>query len=307
VLDLTTGAERVNSPVIIKAPVKAIPFDPLYENQRSALLLSGGNVYVAFDSFDDTDPFHGWLFAYNAANLQTVPAFFITTPNGSRGGIGESGAGPSSDESGDVFVVTSDGTPFDPSSGGDYPETLFRLGVNATPPSFAVGDYFTPWDLSLLNLPQNHFGSTGVLLLPDSAASPVLLAIAGNELGNLYLLNRNSLGGFNGPNGPDKVVQTLTLGGSIFATPAYWTANGTVYLAAAGDNLRALPLSSGMLNSPLCSPPGFCSTDTLPSFGASPAISSNGSTAGIVWALDTSGYVTSSAGGLAPLRRDESC
>jgi hypothetical protein len=49
-----------------------------------------------------------------------------------------------------------------------------------------------------------------------------------------------------------------------------------------------------MLNSPLCSPPGFCSTDTLPSFGASPAISSNGSTAGIVWALDTSGYVTSS-------------
>jgi len=89
-------------------------------------------------------------------------------------------------------------------------------------------------------------------------------------------------------------VQTLSLGASIFGTPAYWAANNTVYLAAAGDNLRALPLSSGILSSPLCSQPSFCSADTFPFFGASPVISSNGSTAGIVWALDTSGYVTSS-------------
>jgi hypothetical protein len=89
-------------------------------------------------------------------------------------------------------------------------------------------------------------------------------------------------------------LQTLSLISPIFGTPAYWAGNNTIYVASTGDNLRAFPLSSGILNSPLCPQPSFCSTDTFPFFGSSPVISSNGSTAGIVWGLDTSGYVTSS-------------
>jgi len=303
-LDLTTGwvgglvgSEKFGGPAIVQAVPGA--FDSLTENQRSALLLAGGNVYVALDSYGDTDPFHGWLFAYDAADLAKGPAAtFNSTPNGSHGGIGESGAAPSSDVtpssnvSGNVFVVTSDGTPFDPNAGGDYPETLLKLQINTAATGFTVASSFTPWNEATLNFSQKYFGSTGVLLL-DSTASAVPLAIAGSEAGSLYVVNRNSLGGFT-LGGPDKVVQTLSLGASIFGTPAYWAANNTVYLAAAGDNLRALPLSSGILSSPLCSQPSFCSADTFPFFGASPVISSNGSTAGIVWALDTSGYVTSS-------------
>jgi hypothetical protein len=296
-LDLTTGAEKFGGPATIQAAVNAgtLTFDSmsLTENQRSALLLTAGNVYVAFDSYSDTDPFHGWLFAYNAADLRTAPAVFISTPNGSHGGIGESGAAPSADANGNVFAATSDGT-FDANSGGsDYAETLLKLQTNGATASFTVADSFTPSNQSFLNFTHQYFGSTGVLLLPDSAGGAVPLAIVGSEAGSLYVVNRNSLGGFT-LGGPDKVVQTLSLGASIFGTPAYWAANNTVYVAAAGDNLRALPLSSGMLSSPLCSPPSFCSADTFPFFGASPVISSNGSTAGIVWALDTSGYVTSS-------------
>ncbi len=313
-LDLTTGwvggiagAEKFRGPAIIKATVSGtgdgslageISFDPLKENQRSALLLAGGKIYVAFDSYADTDPFHGWLFAFNAGDLKTPPAAFLSTPNGSNGGIGESGAAPSSDATGNIFVVTSDGKPFDPTSGGDYPETLLKLQINSTSSAFTIADTFTPGNEANLNFTQKYFGSTGVLLLPDSVGSAVPLAIAGNEAGNLYLLDRDHLGAFT-LGGPDSVVQTLCFGASLTGTPAYWDSNNTptVYVAASDDNLKAFPLAAGTFSSPSCSSgsavPTSHSADTFPLFGASAVISSNGPAGGIIWALDTSGYATS--------------
>lgn len=299
-LDLTTGSEKFGGPAVIQAVVTGngdgtisgmISFlsMSLTENQRSALLLTGGNVYVAFDSYSDTDPFHGWLFVFNAADLQTAPEVFISTPNGSRGGIGESGAAPSSDSNGNVFVVTSDGKTSIPNTGVDYPDTFLKLQVKTTPASVTVIDSFSRANETSLEFQQKYFGSTGALLLPDSAGSTAHphLAMAGDEAANLYLLDRDNLAA----TGP---LQTISLSGPIFATAAYWAGNNTVYVAAAGDNLKALPLSSGVLGSALCSQASLCSTDAFPFFGASPVISSNGSTAGIVWVLDTSGYVTSS-------------
>jgi uncharacterized protein YjdB len=314
-LDLATGAEKLGGPATIQATVSGtgdgsgkISFDSLTENQRSALLLAAGNVYVAFDSYGDTDPFHGWLLAYDASDLaKGAVAVFNSTPNGSHGGIGENGAAPSSDASGNVFVVTSDGT-FD--SFSDYAETLLKLQINT---GFTIAnpsaDTFTPADEFSLNSTQRYFGSTGVLLLPDSLGSAVPLAIAGSEAGSLYLLNRNNLGGFT-PGGPDNVVQTLCLTAngasgvpaSILGTPAYWAATNTVYLAADFDNLKAFPLASGKFSLPTCpaaAVPSSHSNDTFALFGASPAISSNGSTGGIIWALDTSGYA-GSAGTSSP-------
>jgi hypothetical protein len=304
-LDLTTGwvagvvgAEKLGGPATIQASVKGggqgsfqdeVSFDPLKENQRSALLLAGGNVYIAFDSYGDADPFHGWLFAYHAADLQAAPAVFNSTPNGSRGGIGESGAAPSSDTNGNIFVATSDGT-FDGAASSDYAETLLKIHANTASSAFTIADTFTPSNEAILNLTRNYFGSTGVLVLPDSAGSVLHpnLAIAGGQAGTLYLLDRNNLGGFT-PGGPDRVVQTVPLSSPIFGTAAYWTGNNTVYVAAAGDNLRAFALTSGTLGSSSCSPTTLCSSDTFPLFGASPVISSNGSVDGIVWAVDTSG------------------
>lgn len=300
-LDLTTGwvggvvgAEKYGAPSLVQVP-SGNAFDSLTENQRSALLLAGSRIYVAFDSYGDTDPFHGWLFAYDAANLQTAPAVFNTTPNGSHGGIGQSGAAPSVDSSGNVFVATFDGT-FDANSGGnDYAETLLKLQINAA--SFSVADSFTPWNQKLLQS-TGPFGSTGVMLVPSSAGGAVPLAIAGSEAGSLYLLDRNNLGGFT-PGGPDNVVQTLCLGASLTGTPAYWVSNNTptIYVAPTGDSLKAFPLANGTFGSPSCSSgtaiPASNSADTFPFFGASPVVSSNGSTSGIVWALDTSGYAIS--------------
>jgi hypothetical protein len=247
--------------------------------------------YVAFDSYDHTSPVHGWLFAYNASDLspsQEPVAVFNSTPNGSDGGIGESGAAPSSDSNGNVFVTTSQGT-FDAITGGDdYAESLLRLQTNSNA-SFAVGDRFTP------NAPGFELlGTNGVLLLPPQAGSPLhpSLAITGTNAGTLYLFDRSDLA--------SGALQTICLGGPIIGTPAYWlnpiTNEPTIYVAAADGTLQAFPLSNGSFSSALCSSPATPSSqsaDFFMTYGASPVISSNGSSNGIVWALDTNGSLAS--------------
>jgi hypothetical protein len=65
-LDVTTGKDRTGSPVRIQASVAGhgydnvngvISFNPRTENQRPALLLANGSVYIAWASFGDTDPY----------------------------------------------------------------------------------------------------------------------------------------------------------------------------------------------------------------------------------------------------------
>src|SRR6185437_6784671 len=69
-LDIRTGRERPNSPVIITATYPGtgagskngvIAFDPLKQNQRTALVLVKGVVYITWSSFCDLGPYHGWI------------------------------------------------------------------------------------------------------------------------------------------------------------------------------------------------------------------------------------------------------
>src|ERR1044071_6585387 len=94
-LDLTTGTEKPNSPVIVDGIVPGTGagsvggfqhFDQKKHIQRPALLLANGIVYVSFCSYCDLDIYHGWIMGYNAVTLQQAAAF-NTTPNAQRGGI----------------------------------------------------------------------------------------------------------------------------------------------------------------------------------------------------------------------------
>ena len=59
-----------------------VTFNPAQELQRPALTLAGGMLYVAYGSYADTDPYHGWIFGYNATNLTLQTNYiFNTTPN----------------------------------------------------------------------------------------------------------------------------------------------------------------------------------------------------------------------------------
>ena len=79
-LDITTGAEKFGGPMVIQASVPGVgagndgngnvPFNALRENQRPALLLSNGVVYIGFASHEDVPPYHGWVLGYDAHTLQ---------------------------------------------------------------------------------------------------------------------------------------------------------------------------------------------------------------------------------------------
>src|SRR6185369_10173357 len=113
-LDLRSGAPK-GQPVVIGGapPNPAKPcdypggFNPCRQKQRSALLLSGGVVYVAFGG--DGSP--GNVFAFDGATLAPRGSWSSTTPpKGVNGGIWQSGLGPAADDDGNVYLITGNGT-----------------------------------------------------------------------------------------------------------------------------------------------------------------------------------------------------
>jgi hypothetical protein len=67
--------------------------------------------------------------------------------------------------------------------------------------------------------------------------------------------------------------------------PAYF--NGTVYFGAVGDALKAFPVT----NAKLASPPSSQSAHRFGYPGTTPSVSANGTTNGIVWAIENSGAI----------------
>jgi outer membrane protein assembly factor BamB len=134
-LDLVTGTPRL-PPVEIADPV----FTARQELQRAALLLADGVLYVAFASHQDRDPYHGWLFAYDAATL-TRRATCNTSPTALDGSIWMSGQGPAVDEAGNIYVSTGNG-PFD--GRDNWGDSLLKLAL--ADDHFVIVDSFTPFN-----------------------------------------------------------------------------------------------------------------------------------------------------------------
>jgi hypothetical protein len=301
-LDITTGAEKFSGPIEISASVLGngsgsvngiVTFDPLINNQRSALLLEDGHVIIAWASYCDNGPYHGWLMSYSASAL-AQEAVLNLSPNGASAGIWMAGGGPAVDSSGNVYFATGNGT-FDASttSNNDYGDSIVKVG----PPSggtFPVLSYFTPLDRESLDSNDMDLGSGGVLLLPDITVNSVTksyLVQAGKD-GNIYLGDRSSLGGFSSSS--NDVVQEVSgqIPGGIFGSPTYW--NGSIYFGAAligslsSDPLRAFSFNtvSGQISATATSQ----SAKIFGFSGPTSPISSNGTSNGIVWALDNSAW-----------------
>jgi Legume lectin domain/Chitobiase/beta-hexosaminidase C-terminal domain len=300
-LDVTSGAEKFGGPVVLTATVSGtgngsvsgvLTFDPLWENQRPGLLLLNGIVYIGFAAHGDNGPWHGWILGYNAATLKQT-GVFNASPNGVGSGFWMSGAGlaadlvnPTTQPYGRMFLASGNGdyTAASPYKNGmDFGDSILRLDLTNGVPT--ILDVFTPSNQSFLDGSDNDVGAGGLMVLPDpSPGSLPHLLVQSGKYGTTYLLNRENLGGYNTT---DTVVQETT-GAAPFgawSSPAYW--NGTVYYAGQGYNLGAFPLVSGQLQLN-----GARSPETYAYPGATPSISANGTTQGIVWAVNAAAYTT---------------
>lgn len=290
-IDITTGAERPNSPVIIRASVPGaglgsdsngnVAFDPLMENQRSGLVFLNGVIYIGWASFCDPTVYHGWLMAYDPSTLQQI-SVFNTTPDGWAGGIWASGAAPAADSQGNLYFSTGNGT-FDGNFGGpDLADSVLR--VTNTGGQLAVADYFTPYDQYFLTAQDLDLGSTGVIVLPDQPNPPTHLLLAGSKEGTAYILDRDNMGGFNSVDNsqavdsiPHIVGKPATGEVGMWPLPCYW--QNQVYYVNRGDVPKAFRFFNGQLSDV----PVSKGKTSFGWAGGSPTVSSNGNSNGIVW------------------------
>jgi PQQ-like domain len=314
-VDMSDGTEQPGSPVVIAdtgynsagEPVSLVgpsvrgtgagsvdgrvPFYVERQLQRVALSIVGDDLVIGIGSFGDIPPEHGWILLYNKNSLQ-LTGVFNDTPNGSDGGIWNSGGPIQTDAEGYLYTETGNGT-FDTKlnragfpSGGDYGDSVLKLeidpgytGPNGT--GIKVVDYYTPTDQAKLDRFDGDLASSGVLILPDGwggRAHPNLLLASGKR-GTIYLINRNRMGHFH--RFSNAIVQTLN--GAITAsydTPAFF--DNTVYYAGANDFLKSFNLVKGHLVKT------GRSSNAIPYPGASPVVSSDGTQNGIIWVLSHS-------------------
>ncbi len=293
-LDLTTGKELFGGPTTITATYPGsgansvggnVIFDPSLYMERAALLEVNGIIYTTWASHCDLGPYTSWVIAYSADTLQQTSALNLV-PNGNKGGIWMSGAGPASDASGNIYIALGNGD-FDTNldanafpANGNCGNCLVKISSGAP---LALLDYFTPSDTVSESDTDHDFGSGGPLLLPDvvdANGKTRHLAVSGAKDPNLYVFDRDNLGKFN-PSG-DSIYQELTgaFAGLVFSKAAYF--NGTVYFGGASDTIKAFPVVNGKL----ATTPASQSPNKFWYPGATPTVSANGTTNGIVWGVD---------------------
>jgi hypothetical protein len=296
-LDVTTGAELFGGPVEIAAVYPASgggsnTFAPGDYAERAGLLLLNGVVYTTWTSHCDDAPYTGWVIAYNSGTLAQTAVLNVAASNAGGGpSIWMAGGGPAADSAGNIYLLTANGA-FDTTldvngfpSQGDYGNSFLKISTSGG--TLSVADYFAMYNEVAESSSDTDLGSGGAMLLPDltdSGGTTRHLVVGAGKDGNLYVVNRDSMGKFN-PNNNNQIWQELSgaLPGGIWSTPAYF--NGTVYYGPVGSPLLAFKVSNAMLG-------GSPSSQTAISFvypGTAAAISANGSASAIVWAHENAG------------------
>ena len=310
-LCVTNGAERPFSPVVVAASVPGkgvdstngvVTFNPEQSFNRSAMTLAGGILFATYTGYADTDPYHGWILGYNPSTLQLLPGYVFNTspnstiaawgPNAGECGIWMSGNGPCVDTSSNLFFEVGNG-PFNADTNGtEYGDSFVKVSFTN---GLAAADYFTPYNQASLASSDSDLGSGGALLLPDSAGNvshPHLIVGCGKE-GKIYLIDRDNMGHFRSGNDNQIVGFVANAVGGTWSSPAFF--NSLLYYQGNGDVLKSFRIT----NASITSSPVSQSATSFGFPGATPSVSANGSSNGIVWVVQGDAFTS---GGPAVLR-----
>lgn len=291
-LNLLTGADNPGSPVMITGSVVGtgydavngkVTFNPKTASDRSAMLEMNGSVYVAFGSYGDADPYHGWIFGYSASNLART-AIFNLTPNGQRAGVW---GGALASDGTFIYAATGNGTS---DEGPEWGNSYIKLSPLSG--TLSEADFFTPFNVLILSNDDRDLGSAMATLLPTlgSSSVPHIMIGAGKE-GRIYVINRDNMGHFDSAC-DCQIVQSIANAVGVaanssdlqrnFSTPPYW--NGNVYFSGTNDFIKRFPLNT--VTSKLATTPSDQSPTTYAFPGSNPVVSGNANGSGILWAIE---------------------
>jgi hypothetical protein len=258
-------------------------FDPSVQNQRAALTILDGTVYVAFGGhFGDCGNFHGWVIGISLHD----PSRLVTFQTRARGGGVWSQAGLSV-VGHDIYFATGNTLGAPTWSDG---EAVFHLDADLRR-SANKRDYFAPSDWKALDARDADLGGTTPLPLnaPSADGDRALILALGKD-GKAYLLDRNSLGGVGGQLAAETVSQS-----SIVTSPAVYRVGDDVLAAfqapgahcpqpGKGHDLTVLKIAAG-------SPPAMATAwcGALRGRGSPIATTTDGHSNPIVWMLGAEG------------------
>ena len=286
-VDIRDGSERVGSPVLIQASVTGtgdgrdaqnnIAFNARTHNQRPALLLDHGTVYIGWASYCDQGPYHGWILGYDSASLQQVMVY-NTSPDGGLAGIWHSGGGLAADPAGNIYALTGNGSFNGDAAGRNFGNSFVKVS-----PAGTLLDWFTPFNWSFLNSTDEDLGIQNPLLVPGTN-----LIVGGGKEGVMYVVDRTNMGHFrSGNNG--QIVQSFQASSAarMNGAPVYWngpTYGPAIYVWPAGDPLKVFRLVGGLFVTPASAQSTQLAPGGMP--GGMLSLSANGGAAGsgILWA-----------------------
>jgi len=288
-LDITTGAELAGGPTEISGSYPtsgaSSSFSPGQHAERAALLLSNGTIYTSFTSHCDGQPYSGWIIAFAQSSLAINGVLNVAANSSAGPAIWMSGGGPGADAAGNVYLLTANGAFETTMDANGFPNLKDYgnsfLKISSASAGLNVMDYFAMSNEVAESNADQDLGSGGEMLLPDltdSGNNVRHLVVGAGKDGNIYLVDRDSMGKFN-PNS-NNIYQMLSgvLPGGIWSTPAYF--NGTVYYGDVSGTLKAFAISSAKL---VATPQSQSTTQfTFP--GTAPSVSANGTANAIVWA-----------------------
>ncbi len=208
-------------------------FNTRYQNQRGALVIHDGRVYVPYGGhFGDCGDYRGWVVGIRLRDPRDVVGW---STRGRGGGIWAPGGVASDGRS--LFVAT--GNTIDVTTWSDG-EAILRLA-----PDLRHDDnpqsYFAPSDWRTLDDRDADLGGTNPLPLdvPQAGGSAALLLALGKDA-RAYLLDRNRLGGIGG-----SLVSETVATRSIRTAPAAYSSGAGVYVAFQGQGSHCPATSPG--------------------------------------------------------------
>jgi outer membrane protein assembly factor BamB len=235
-LDLGTGVVRLTT--TIPANI-GTGFDWTIQQQRGALALANGYVYVPFggragDCFHNGAPYFGWVVGVPIDGVSPLRVF--QTPSGAES-VWAAGGVVVDDSTHNVFFATGNAIPC---PGTTYSDAIVRTSPTLTSPTF-----FEPldWQANWCS-PDSDLGSASPLLI-----SPTVMFTAGKHGGG-FLLDPTNLGGVNGqlypPRSPYNQAEVClgnhsdaTFGSFAYAAPYLYVECNTRGMVALSVNTTA--------------------------------------------------------------------
>ena len=233
-LSLQDGTPLPGWPVDVADALRAKgeAFDPRVQNQRGALLILNGTLYVPYGGFfGDCGNYHGWVVGVPLADPQRVLAW---RTRGRGGGIWAPGGIASDGQA--LYVAT--GNTLGARDWADG-EAVFRLNPDLRHAE-RNHDFFAATDWRALDSRDADLGGTNPLPFDLPGGQPVVLALGKDE--KAYLLDRYNLGGFGG-----SLVTERVTAGPIRTAPAVYPAAGAMLVAFQGRGAHCPAGQSGDL------------------------------------------------------------